>query len=124
MTHVNDAVSMVPRGWDIGPVGMPDPMGISTKGDLYTYIHTYFHLFHLTRFISEKKCPTSSFFLVSSLNIRLYPVSVSLFYRVVYSKQKPVLILNVPYFTSFFILLSLHDSERRRNSYVLRISIS
>ena len=25
----------------LGPVGTPYPMGISTKGDLYTYIHTY-----------------------------------------------------------------------------------
>ena len=25
----------------LGPVGTPDPMGISTKGDLYTYIPTY-----------------------------------------------------------------------------------
>ena len=30
----------VPR---LGPVGTPDPMGISTKGYLYTYIHTYIH---------------------------------------------------------------------------------
>ena len=45
---MSDAASMVPRGWDIGPtipmgpslgpVETPDPMGISTKGDLYTYI--------------------------------------------------------------------------------------
>ena len=48
---MSDAVSMVPRGWDIGPtspmgpslgpVGISDTMGISTKGDLYTYIGTY-----------------------------------------------------------------------------------
>ena len=25
----------------LGPVGTPDTMGISTKGNLYTYIHTY-----------------------------------------------------------------------------------
>ena len=24
----------------LGPVGTPDPMGISTKGDLYIYIHS------------------------------------------------------------------------------------
>ena len=28
----------------LGPVGTPDPMGISTMGDLYTYIHTYIPL--------------------------------------------------------------------------------
>ena len=31
-----------------GPVGTPDPMGISTKGDLYTYIHIkQFMSYHL-----------------------------------------------------------------------------
>ena len=47
---MSDAVTMVPRGWNsgptipvgppLGPVGTPNPMGISTKGDLYTYMHT------------------------------------------------------------------------------------
>ena len=47
-SSVCDAVLLVPQGWDIGPpipMGlspwlswMPDPIGNSTKGDLYTYI--------------------------------------------------------------------------------------
>ena len=37
-SSVSDAVPLVPRGWDIGPT---IPMGISSKGDLYLYIHTY-----------------------------------------------------------------------------------
>ena len=33
----------------LGPVGTPDPMGNSTKGDLYTYIHLHF----------QRECPVS-----------------------------------------------------------------
>ena len=42
---------MVPRGWlgfgptsPMGPSLWPDPQGISTKGDIDTYIHTYARL--------------------------------------------------------------------------------
>ena len=48
---LGDAVSLIPWGWDIGPTSPMGPspwpswnarpMGISTKGDLYTYIHTH-----------------------------------------------------------------------------------
>ena len=41
----------------LGPVGTPNPMGISTKGSLYTYIHgTYmFHVHNHQKYHGQKK---------------------------------------------------------------------